>query len=298
MIPAVAAMGARFAAAMGQATPALQAMTGTAKKLGGDALLKPLQAFGDVTAGAGKMFSEKLIGSLKPVALFSQAMQASTSGQGVFQRSLNVLGSLLGTLLTPAFVFLAAGVMTAASWLSEKLAPQMEGYYKIAAELVEKALPALTVVAEKLGSMFMWCFTQVQHFGRGLIVILDKINGSSGTPSPKMSDLGMSTIRRNADGSAALKDPQNLSSPAPSDLSSPSGSRFGDAMRKVLDSLGKENSPKSQTTDLVGAYRASMSAVMNTDQIAMEQLKIQQDMLKGILALVAKPTPAPGVRVT
>lgn len=85
----------------------------------------------DTIKMAGKMLGDALFAPLKPLALFARALNSASSGQGIYQKSLQSLGNVLGSVFTPLFLAFSGVVQGVSDWLAQKLLPVLEDFYEV-----------------------------------------------------------------------------------------------------------------------------------------------------------------------
>ena len=81
-----------------------------------------LKAIGDI----GKTLLKTLI----PISIAAAVLGSATSGMSTFLSSFKVLGTVVGTLLTPAFIVGGAALLSFADILTESLLPNLEKWYE------------------------------------------------------------------------------------------------------------------------------------------------------------------------
>lgn len=288
---AQALMGSRFAGAMGQAMPALKSMGEIGKTLGGAAAAAPLKMFGDLVVGAGKMLYSKLIEPLKPLAVLSAAMQSSVSGQSVYQGSLKMLATVVGSVLTPLFLTFAVGVHAVASYLADNFLPELEELYtsfvKIAVGIYNKLLPTF----ELLGNMTKVLWASFKDFAAWV----DKaVNGEAAKLGPAKPGEVAGPMRfkygKGATGPAGDSDGNGSASGAAGAESKPteSPSRIGQAIKDTMAEFRRANSPQAQSSGLVDAYKRSLMGAMTLSPYEQKMLTWQQQIVNSMEKVAGK----------
>ncbi len=91
-------------------------------KVGGGAIGaaagQPVAVFTALTA--------RIVSVLSPLAILNTTLNSTSSGFGVFQRAISVLGATLGPILLPGFALLGAAALTLGDLIHERLAPVLK----------------------------------------------------------------------------------------------------------------------------------------------------------------------------
>lgn len=251
------------------------------------------------------MILEEISGKLNPLNILREALNAPTSGTGVFGSSVKLLGTVVSGLLMPAFLGLSAATIAYTRLLDSEVMPQLM-------ELAVNVLPMILNAAELGldGTLRMW--RGMKSFADWLEAAQSRWSGAVGDPGRKVlgnfgldlqgsaerwwgdyqgekretaagGGMGHSDVGRPTPYTALPPVPGRV----PAGVIGPSGQvrDTGEEISKSLKLAAQEYRfqlmPKAAMTDIASASRQAQMAALNASPIEREQL---QALLKIVIS--------------
>lgn len=283
MNPAIlAALGSRMASFSATLAPAARVMSEIGQKKVGDlgegAIRK---TFSQVSSSLSK-FSDGVLSPLKPLSLLTAAMQTSVSGSSVYQSSLKLLATVIGTALTPVFVIFAIGVQAAATWLADKLIPALGEFYNY---MAVEGVHAFNVL-----------LPSIQDFGRGLVIVTSNLYAFAKFVKGLILPDQLPTLHKLLE----LRDPRKVQDggdfgsgdggpAAPAPKGEPTaGDRVKSAMNDVMKMMEKANQKPVEYGNIQDLAKKAQLAFLNQDPNEVKMLEIQKKMLEEFIKQTSK----------
>lgn len=99
------------------------------------------------------VFSVKLLAIFGPLVALGTVLSQTSSGVGVFQKSIQVLGASIAPLLLPVFVMLAAAILTVSDNVWNQLLPNLKKWYSY---ILDEGLPNLIKFVDAVRDATGW----------------------------------------------------------------------------------------------------------------------------------------------
>lgn len=271
-----------------------------------------------LTLGA-KLFEpvQKVLGTivekLTPMSLLAAAMSSASSGVGVFEKSITVLGTVLGSVLLPVFVVATAAVVAFADAISGDLLSAMEEMLKY----VPIALTGLSMLgdAAKDAAKFVKAWTSVMigamrsagmnvpAFDPDLKPVRPgaNVDGETGKPGriPTANELPTVPQPKGAGGGVQAGGGVGGKGPTPQTGAGQganlSRGLFGElvvGLQETIKELRMSSGPRAQIMDVAGVNRAATMAALNLSPFERKNLEMLERLFRKLEEAVAKLNPA------
>lgn len=275
-----------------------------------------------LTLGA-KLFEpvQKVLGTivekLTPMSLLAAAMGSASSGVGVFEKSIKVLGTVLGTVLLPVFAVAAAAVIAFSDYIGDDLLGIMEEM----AAYIPIVLTGLSMMAD--------AFKDVAKFFRfGLSVMMDAVRSTGANipvfnphltpvrpgahmdgdrPAPRADDQPRATGGGGVEAGAGVgwkpKSGGGVEAGAGA-VMKPGGSgggagkpsdSFGALVKGLTETLKEVRmsiSPQAQIMDVASVNRSATLAALNQSPFEKKMMDTADKVIRKLDEAVAKLSPA------
>jgi hypothetical protein len=266
--------------------------------------------------GLMKAMARQFMAVLGPLYALNTVLGQTNSGMGVFQKSVNVLGSVIAPIVLPAFVMLAAGILAVSDMLWAKLLPALGKFYEWAlktglpgvekkVDQAEDAVDAGAAAKNFVTKGELPKMADLPRMGDAALrnidptpmsgMVMDNLGGGKDLTNWLSKQWGSMTGGNYKDFNGMAKaggwqgsdktgkDDKN----ADGTVKVPMGQRVSDAMRDVIKSLGMSMGPKGGMGGLTDKYIETTNAAMNQDPIEARQLKVMEQTLTEMQKAVA-----------
>jgi hypothetical protein len=258
---------------------------------------------------------------LHPVALMSSAINAQTSGYSVLGKAHQVLASVIGLLLLPLFLSLAAAVMSvagelagplseASKQLGEVVIPGTVRALALFVTTIELAVGAVRALTDGFMAVYNSPLTKMAmggawttNLGPLLAAAAKAVVGQNSTAAiagevaataaPAVWQAAMDRMEKNeerltgrggrAEGGAGTFDGEAVTT----DRGRGGGNRFNDMFRLAVMELRRGLGPKAESVNIADIGRQAQLAGLNASPFEQELLKIQRQALKTSEELLA-----------
>lgn len=282
-----------------------------------------LKAIGDI----GKTLLKTLI----PISIAAAVLGSATSGMSTFLASFKVLGTVVGTLLTPAFIVGGAALLSFADILTDTILPNLEKWYetfittslsavnwlqKAVIDFVNEVLKLIPKIQEVGASILEFAANTTYSFA-SLLKMADAVLGKNKAEDVARTDKIVKTADLLSVAAATMrtdlanKEPKNvpfkdvfeaLNIPVVNGV--PQIPQFGANegiagrmpanIQKMIQQFKFDNAPQPQSMGLAQAAQNAQLAALNVSPFERDMLKLVSEVIEALDRVSAKLKPAVG----
>lgn len=282
-----------------------------------------LKAIGDI--------GKTLLRTLIPISIAAAVLGSATSGMSTFLASFKVLGTVVGTLLTPAFIVGGAALLSFADILTETILPNLEKWYetfittslsavnwlqKAVIDFVNEVLKLIPKIQEVGASLLEFAANTTYSFA-SLLKMADAALGKNKAEDVARTDKIVKTADLLSVAAATMrtdlanKEPKNvpfkdvfeaLNIPVVNGV--PQIPQFGANegiagrmpanIQKMIQQFKFDNAPQPQSMGLAQAAQNAQLAALNVSPFERDMLKLVSEVIEALDRVSAKLKPAVG----
>ncbi len=282
-----------------------------------------LKAIGDI----GKTLLKTLI----PISIAAAVLGSATSGMSTFLSSFKVLGTVVGTLLTPAFIVGGAALLSFADILTDTILPNLEKWYetfittslsavnwlqKAVIDFVNEVLKLIPKIQEVGATLLEFAANTTYSFA-SILKMADAALGKNKAEDTARTDkivkagdllsVAAATMRTDLankkpesvpfkDVFEALNIPVVNGVPQIPQFGANEGiaGRMPANIQKMIQQFKFDNAPQPQSMGLAQAAQNAQLAALNVSPFERDMLKLVSEVIEALDRVSAKLKPAVG----
>lgn len=254
------------------------------RKIGSDLVGGATDAAGNASAKVATLLGARFTAALGPLALFNTALNQSTSGLGMVQKSANLVASVFAPILLPATTLISAGLIAVSDILMGKDLHIMSEWFDF---VLDRGIPAL----EQFVRAVDYAAEAANWFAKVRKEVSEK-EGSEGALFGPVGAIGKA-LGINVDKSFLFGPAGGASDIKPESEEAKESTRrardtVGSALSDVMKSLRLSLGPRAQITGLESVGRGVQLAALNQDPLEARLMRQQIAILERIEAAIRR----------